>query len=97
MDEEKKEQEIILDTPSFTLAGLEAIDIGLPLLPGAVLFLFITLLTKLPWLGGLVFVGVFIAGVVAIKNRKSGKGWGYTKRLIYSFIRRRRRKVVYVS
>lgn len=88
-----KEREIILDTP-YTIGSLELTDIFYPMIVATVVC--VILLPILKVFSLLVALVVFISGVIFIKNKKSGKGWGWTTRFILSVIRKHSRRKVYV-
>lgn len=92
---ENRSKDIILDTPSGTIGGLEAIDLAIPFVAGIPVF-FLFAFLKLPWLGALGFLALSVFLFVKIKDMRAGKGWGYTKRLILSFVRKRKWRRVYV-
>jgi len=88
-----REREIILDTP-YTIGGLELTDILYPLIFTviicSVLFFFLKLFALITGLF------IFATGVVFVKNKKSGKGWGWTTRFLLSTVRKYTRRKVYV-
>lgn len=92
---ENRSKDIILDTPSGTIGGLEAIDLALPFMAGVIVFFLLTFL-KLVWLGAIGFLMVTALLFIKVKDLKAGKGWGYTKRLMLSYVRKRKWRKVYV-
>jgi len=90
-----RSKDLILDTPSGTIGGLEALDLAIPFVAGVLVF-FLFAFLKLPWLGAVGFLGVTIYLFLKVKDLRAGKGWGYTKRFILSIVRKRKWRRVYV-
>ena len=96
MDKEKREQEIILDTPSFTFAGLEAIDLGVAALVSFIATAVALFFLPFKALSFVVFFLVMFFTCMRIKNAKGGKGWGWTVRYILGKVKGMSRRKVYV-